>query len=293
MQYKDYYEILGLDKNATSQEIKSAYRKLAKKYHPDMNPDNKEAEQKFKEINEAYEVLGDEDKRKKYDTFGSSYDFSGGQNFDPSQYGFNNYTTYTSSSGGFSDFFNMFFGGDASSSRGFGGFEDMFFRKSPKRQSVNSSINISLDEAFSGATKNVNVGLEGRIIPMEVKIPEGITPGKKIKVKGEKWGLDGIDIIFKVNITLPKDMEIDGTNIIKDISITPAEAYFGTKKEIDTVDGKIKVKIPERIEALKKILIKKRGLKDLSGNRGDMYLRVIIQNPVYSKEQEEILKKLL
>ena len=121
MEYKDYYKILGVEKDATEQKIKSQYRKLAKKYHPDLNPDDKVAQEKFKEINEAYEVLGDKEKRKRYDTFGSNYDFAGGQNFDPSQYGY----TYTSSGngGGFSDFFDLIFGRDAKSDQGgFGGF---------------------------------------------------------------------------------------------------------------------------------------------------------------------------
>ena len=112
MEYKDYYSILGVDKSATQNDIKKAYRKLAKKYHPDVNKDNKEAEKKFKEINEAYEVLGDEEKRKKYDTFGNHYNFQDGFDFDPSQFGFGNNVRYeyktTGSSQGYSDFLTCF-----------------------------------------------------------------------------------------------------------------------------------------------------------------------------------------
>lgn len=107
MKYRDYYEVLGVKKEATQDQIKKAYRKLAKQYHPDANPGNKKAEEKFKEINEAYEVLGNEDKRRKYDQFGSEFKFANGYDFDPSQFGFNGGNT---GSRGFSDFFDMFFG---------------------------------------------------------------------------------------------------------------------------------------------------------------------------------------
>lgn len=133
MEYKDYYKILGVDEKASQDDIKKAYRKLAKKYHPDLHPDDEKSQDKFKEVNEAYEVIGDEEKRKQYDTFGSSQNFSNGQNFDPSQYGFGGDSyTYTSSDGGdFSDFFNMFFGGGgarSSSARSSSGFDigDLF-----------------------------------------------------------------------------------------------------------------------------------------------------------------------
>ena len=121
MEYKDYYKILGVDKNATDAEIKKEYRKLAKKYHPDVNQNNEAASNKFKEINEAYEVLSDKEKRKQYDMFGSNYNFSGGDNFDPRNYGFS--ASYSGSDmGGFSDFFNMFFGGSGKTSSHFSGF---------------------------------------------------------------------------------------------------------------------------------------------------------------------------
>ena len=151
MEYKDYYKVLGVDKKASSQEIKKAYRKLAKKYHPDLNKGDEKSQEKFKEINEAYEVLGNEDKRKKYDMFGSNYNFQGGQNFDPNAYDFGNFGgfggfgknsgsyTYTTggSGGGFSDFFNAFFSGGQGSGGGFsdifGGFKNAG-RKSQPRQ---------------------------------------------------------------------------------------------------------------------------------------------------------------
>jgi len=143
MEYKDYYKILGVKKNATDAEIKKEYRKLAKKYHPDVNQNDEVASNKFKEINEAYEVLSDKEKRKQYDMFGSNYNFSGGDNFDPRNYGFS--ASYSGSDmSGFSDFFNTFFGGGGTSSSSFSGFSgfDGFtnsrtysgFERQPQRQ---------------------------------------------------------------------------------------------------------------------------------------------------------------
>ena len=172
MEYKDYYKILEVDKNASQEEIKKSFRRLAKKYHPDLNPNDEVAQEKFKEINEAYEVLGDEEKKKKYDMFGSSYNFTGGQNFDPSQYGFGNGYTYTyTTSGdgaGFSDF-SICFGGDSGS--GFN-INDLFggakggrasrrgYR--PERQSYDSELNITLEEGYKGTTKSISLNFGGQ-----------------------------------------------------------------------------------------------------------------------------------
>ena len=135
MEYKDYYKILGVDKDASEDDIKKQYRQMAKKYHPDLNPDNEEAQEKFKEVSEAYEVLGDEEKRSQYDNFGSSHNFSGGQNFDPSDFGFGgggrSYSYSSSAGGDFSDFFNAFFSGGGGGA-GMGGMnmDDIFSGRS-------------------------------------------------------------------------------------------------------------------------------------------------------------------
>src|SRR5699024_9468689 len=214
MEYKDYYKILGVDKKATKGEIKKAYRKLAKKYHPDMNPDDTTAANKFKKVTEAYEVLSDDDKRKQYDTFGSTGNFSAGQNFDPSQYGLDlNFGaggySYTSTGGGgfsdfwivgggLSDFFNMFFGGGGGASQqtsGFGGFSGFsgFGNKRAKqpKNKYESEMSISLEEAYNGTKRSLNLNIGGATKNITVKVPKGITPGKKIRVKGDKYGLDG------------------------------------------------------------------------------------------------------
>ena len=306
MEYKDYYKLLGVEKTASDVEIKKAYRKLAKKYHPDLNQGDEKASEKLKEINEAYEVLGDKDKRQKYDQFGSNYDFSGGQNFDPSQYGFdfggfgNGGTTYTYSStgdeGGFSDFFNMFFGGGRGGSSSSGRTRDVFSgfggqRQQPQRQKYDTEISISLQEAYNGADKVLNLNVNGESKTLNVRIPKGILPGKKIRTKGEKIGLDG-DIYIKINVIDQKNV-LDGLNIIKKVNVYPWDAVLGESVVVETLEGKIKVNIPKGIESGKRIRLKNKGFKDMKGNKGDLYLEIQIQNPKdLTKEQEKLYKKL-
>lgn len=288
MEYKDYYKILGVDKNSTQDEIKKQYRKLAKQYHPDLHPDDDEKQEKFKEISEAYEVLGDKEKKQKYDTFGSNYNFQGGHNFDPSQYGF----TYTTSGGGndFSDFFNSFFGSN-------GGFDiNSIFRggqrgPSRTRNKYDSELTLTVEEAYKGGDKEVSLNIGGQRKTLSIKIPRGIFPGKKLKVKGEKWGIDG-DILFKIKIH-DKDYEMDGLNLTKKVNILPWEAGLGTKLVIKTLDGNIKITIPQGITGGKKIRLSKKGFKDMKGNTGDMLLEINIVNPPeLSKEEKGLYEKL-
>ena len=284
MEYKDYYKILGVDKNTSQNDIKKAYRKLAKKYHPDLNPDDNKAQEKFKGINEAYEVLGDADKKKKYDQFGGNADYSNGQNFDPSQYGFGGSHTYSSSGGdGFSDFFNMFFGGGGSkasrSSRS-------PFQQAP-RQSYESELNLTLEEAYNGVTKDISLNFMGENKNLAIKVPKGILPGKKLKVKGERWGIDG-DILFSINFVLDNENTLDGLNIISKQDVLPWEAALGAKVVINTLSGKIRVNIPEGIVGGKRIRIPKKGYVDMKGNTGDLYLEINIVNP--EELSPEILK---
>lgn len=294
MKYKDYYEILGVEKTSTPQDIKKAYRKLAKKYHPDLNKGSEEAAEKLKEVNEAFEVLSDPEKRKKYDQFGSAY--QDGMNFDPSQYGYE----YTTSSGDFSDFFETIFGGGfGNAGRGFGGSgrgfsaSDIFGNFTTNRKRARSRYEIdqyiTLEEAHKGGSKQVLASLGGNQTKIDVKWPAGITNGKKIKINGDKFGLDG-DIYAKIHID-SKD-KLEGVNITKDIEIFPWEAYFGTKKTVQTLEGKIKVNIPKNINTDQKIKIARKGFKDMKGNVGDLYLQIKIVNPkTLDKETEDFYKE--
>ena len=301
MQYKDYYEILGVSKNADEKEIKSAYRKLAKKYHPDLHQGDDAAAEKFKEISEAYEVLSDKSKRKKYDTFGSNYDFSSGYDFDPSQYGY----TYTTGGSGadFSDFFETIFGSSRSGGNFSGGFNinDIFGDLSGRgngrtanktRNKFESELSISIREAYEGTTKNVNLTYKQKEYDIVVKVPKGITRGKKVKVKGEKFGLPG-DILFKINIRDEKDMFLDGLDITKKEDIYPWEAAFGSSKTVETLNGKLKLKIPENFVGGNKMRIPSKGFKDLKGNKGDLYISFNIVNPKdLSEKQLKLYKEL-
>lgn len=291
MEYKDYYESLGIAKDASQEEIKKAYRKLAKKYHPDLNPDNKEAQERFKQINEAYEVLGDEEKRKKYDTFGSNFNFQSGQDFDPQAYGFDGFQSsysYSSADGAdFSDFFNLIFGRNKTKRNGF---EDLFSRSKKTRNRYETEISIPIQEAYHGGQRNVDFSMNRQSYRVLVKWPSGIEEGKKIKIKGEPFGLDG-DLYVKIHLQTLDDL--DGLDIIKNLDLYPWEAYFGSSKTIETLEGKIKVKIPENSQADTKIRIPRKGYKDRKGRLGDLYLRVRLVNPSpISSEMEGLYNKL-
>ena len=279
MEYKDYYKILGVDKKASADEIKKAYRKLAKKYHPDLNKNNESAQDKFKEINEAYEVLGDDEKRRQYDSFGQAGNFRGGQTFDPSQYGFGGNGSYTYSSGdggGFSDFFNTIFNGGGQA----GGFnvnvEDIFGgrRAQPKRrQKHESEIRLDIEEGYNGTNKNMTFRIGNETKTIDVKVPKGIEEGKKIKINGPNFGIDA-DIYLKVVFNKKDNMTIDGLNITKDIDVYPWEAVLGGSKLVKTLDGKkIKVNIPKNIKSGKKIRIPNQGYRNMKGRKGDLYIR--------------------
>lgn len=296
MEYRDYYKILGVDKSATDADIKKAYRKLAKKYHPDVNQGNAEAEKRFKEVGEAYEVLGNKEKRKQYDTFGSSYNFSGGQNFDPSQYGFGGYSYSSADASGFSDFFNMFFGGGEKS--GFGSssktrdFFSGFSRPKSQKKSYETRISLTLKEAYEGVTKKLSLSINGKSQELDIKVPKGITPGKKIKVKGEKIGLSNSEILVAIEIK-DKDFELDKLNLISELVVYPWEAYFGTKKLVKTLKGSIKVNVPAKIESGKKIRVPAMGFEDMMGKKGDLVIKIRIDNPKdLSEEEENLYRKI-
>lgn len=302
MKYQDYYEVLGVDKKASDAEIKKAYRKLAKKYHPDLHPNDKEANDKFSKINEAYEVLSDPEKRKKYDMFGQNANFTQGQNFDPSQYGFdftdfgNGSYTYTTGGGsGFSDFFDGLFGGGFSNmgkSAGskFSSFTNGFQTK--KKQRLDATVNISIDEAMEGCQRTLNIKSGSNLIDIPVKIPKGMPANKKLKIDGNKYGVNS-DIYVKINIKDEEDRRLEGLDIIQRVRVYPWQAYFGTKKKIETSDGTFMVTIPEKIESGKKIRMKNKGYKDMKGNKGDLYIEVLIDNPkTLNAKEEKLYRKL-
>ena len=304
MKYRDYYEILGVDKKASDADIKKAYRKLAKDYHPDLHPDDKDAADKFSEINEAYEVLSDSDKRKKYDMFGKNSNFSSGQNFNPNDFGFDfsNYGngSYTYTSGGdsgFSDFFDTLFGGFGSSSyttgksnRRFTGSKDNFNAK--KKSTLDARVEISIDEALNGTTKSISIKDKNQIKNIDVKIPKGIKKNNKIKIDGSKHGVNAY-ILVKITIKDEENRRLEGTDLVQTEKISPWDAYFGTKKKIQTLDGALMVTIPEEVHSGQKIRLKGHGYEDRKGNKGDLILEIQIDNPeTLSEETINLYEKL-
>lgn len=282
MEYKDYYKILGIEKNASQEEIKKKYRELAKKHHPDLNKGDESSANKLKEINEAYEVLSDEEKRKKYDMFGSSYQNRG---YDTgSSY---NYSSDTD----FSDFFNTIFGQGGFSSSGsnrdiFNGFSS----SKSARPKYNMETSLSLKDAYRGGEKVVDIKINGENKALKIKWPAGIEDGKKIRIRGKKFDIDG-DIYVKINIVSQDKLE--GIDIIKKVDLLPWDAYLGCHKEIETLDGKIKVKIPAKIRSGQRIKIANKGFRNMNQERGHLYLEININNPTELTEEEvELYRKL-
>ncbi len=308
MKYKDYYEVLGVKKDATQDQIKKAYRKLAKAYHPDANPGDKKSEEKFKEINEAYEVLGNDDKRRKYDQFGSEFNFANGYDFDPSQFGYrggnNRYEFRGSGANGFSDFFDMFFGEgginmeDLFSSRG-GGFRSRGstrggtgFQQSLKGEDREVEIRISVADGLTGTEKQIVLETPKGRKTLKVKIPKGILPGGKIRLAGLgspglNGGPDG-DLYLVVQFK-EEDYTLKGYDILQKIEIKPWTAALGGEAMVRTPEGRLFVKIPAGIRGGGSIRVAGKGYPNAIGGRGDLYLQVMINNPEHLSEKQKAL----
>lgn len=304
MKYRDYYEILGVDKKSGQDEIKKAYRRLAKKYHPDAHPGDKGSEEKFKEANEAYEVLGDPEKRKKYDRFGQGAQFSNGHDFDPSQYGFGNNGRYQYSAAGsdFSDFFNMFFGGSPFDTADiFGqsraGTGRSVRNRPAKGEDSEASIGITLQEGFKGVEKRISFRIAGRDRTISFQVPPGIRNGEKIKLAGQgepgySGGPNG-DLYLTVEILPGGGFEPDGANLQAAVELMPWEAALGAEVPVNTLDGRILVSIPPGIRTDSRIRVAGKGYVDRNGTRGDFYIKVRIDNPrVLTGKQRELYEKL-
>lgn len=304
MKYRDYYEVLGVSKDATQDQIKKAYRKLAKTYHPDANPGNKQAEEKFKEINEAYEVLGNAEKRRKYDRFGNEYNFSNGADFDPSQFGFNRgntrYEFRSSNANGFSDFFDMFFGDGGINLDGLfsakpGGFKHRGFSapggyasnpgfgQSMRGEDKEAEISISVTDGLFGTEKHIAVETPQGRRKFAINIPKGIQPGAKIRLAGQGGpGYQGEangDLYLVVRFKEDDEYTLRGSDIIRKIEVMPWTAALGGETTVRTPEGKIMVKIPAGIRNGGNIRISGQGYPNSMGGRGDLFLQVAINNP--------------
>lgn len=310
MEYKDYYKILGVSKTATQDEIKKAYRKLAVKYHPDKNKGNKEAEDKFKEVNEANEVLSDKEKRKKYDELGENwkyYEQSGNAGgFDWSQYanqGNQGHTRYSYEgefgdafgNSGFSDFFETLFGG----SRGFSGGTQRgrkgARRASLKGEDLNAELSITLEDAYKGAEKLFD--LNGQSIKLKIK--PGISDGQVLKLTGKgnpgySGGTAG-DLLLKIHVLHDPLFERKGNDLYTDLRVNLYTAVLGGKASLRTFKGTTNVNIPRESQNGKVLRLQGMGMPvyGKSGQSGDLYAKIIIEIPTNLTVKEEKLFKEL
>lgn len=292
MKFRDYYEILEVKKDADVKGIRKSFRNLAKKYHPDHNPNNPEAERKFKEVSEAYEVLSDKEKRSKYDQFGHDFEGRSGSDFKPDAYGFTG-DSFHSTEGDYSDFFNMFFGDERF--RGMDGTSNRASR-TMKGQNIEATISVNLEEAYQGTKKMFTLqGQENKKIT--VTIPKGIISGDKIRLKGKgepsQYGKDSGDLILNIQLVSNGVMFIKGLNITSEMILMPWEAWYGGEKSIRTLAGNVIVTVPKNIKNGQKVRLKDKGYRNRKGQMGHHYVKFIIENPKkMSAEMEKSYSKL-
>ena len=308
VQFRDYYETLGVSKTASEDEIRSAFRKLARKYHPDVAKDKKTAEEKFKQINEAYEVLSDPEKRQKYDQLGEHWNQPGGFQ-PPPQWGAGPGGGYRWGSGenggvefefggtGFSDFFEAFFGGGRGRSA-FGGFGQR--EVSAERGSdVEADIMVTLEEALHGSTRQVSLRRAGskKTETYQVKIPRGVREGQRIRLAGqgeagERGGKSG-DLFLRVRLARHPDFSVEGSDLVHEVKIAPWQAVLGDQLMVPTLEGNARLKLPSGTQGGQRFRLRERGLPGVSGQRGDLYVVVQISLPKKLTERErEIWEQL-
>src|SRR6266581_2169104 len=291
VQLRDYYQTLGVPKTASEDEIRSAFRKLARKYHPDVAKDKKAAEEKFKQINEAYEVLSDPEKRKKYDQLGADWNQPGGFQ-PPPQWGGDGGGDVQFEFGGtgFSDFFEAFFGGGRGRSAfgGFGGRGATVERGAD----VEADIMVTLEEALHGSTRTVSLRRAGsnKVENYQVKIPRGVHEGQRIRLAGQgeagaRGGKSG-DLFLRVRLGKHPDFSVEGSDLIHDVKIAPWQAALGTQLKVPTLEGNVRLKIPAGTQGGQHFRLRERGLPGISGKRGDLYVVVQINIPKKLSERE-------
>ncbi|MGE4263504.1 MAG: DnaJ C-terminal domain-containing protein [Desulfovibrio sp.] len=306
VEFKDYYKILGVTRKASQDEISKAFKKLARKHHPDLNPGDAGAEAKFKEAGEAYEVLKDPEKRKLYDQLGPNW--QQGQNFQPPP-GFENMRFNFSGqggpggagfgAGGFSDFFETLFGG-AGGPRG-GGFGGGFQQRPRRGQDAEVTYEIGLEQAFAGGPQSVTLqehvpGADGYPVmqkrTLKVSIPPGVKDGQKIRLAGQgnPGGAGGEpgDLYLRIKLRPHPQFKVKEDNVVYDLALTPWEAALGATVRVPTLDGAVEMKIPPGVGSGARLRVRGKGL-GTAGKRGDQMVRIMIQTPKTLSDEERRL----
>jgi DnaJ-class molecular chaperone len=313
MEFKDYYQTLGVAKTATDKEIKQAYRKLARKFHPDVNPGDKAAEARFKEINEANEVLGDPEKRRKYDELGANWRMyeqaqAQGQGFPGgSPFGFGGGTdAWTINMGGqgggyrtmsaeemqdlfgnedpFSDFFRTFFGGAGGAREG-GRPRGGRGARTQKGQDIEHAVDLTLEEAYHGATRRVSIKEGGHARSIDVRIPAGVKDGSRVRAAGEgaagvNGGASG-DLYLRVSVKPHAVFERKGHDLHTRIGVPVTTAVLGGEAQVPTITGSVRLRIPEGTQNGQVFRLKGHGMPHVGkpDDRGDLYAAIDVQLP--------------
>ena len=314
--FRNYYEILGVEKDASSDEIKTAYRKLARKYHPDVNPDNKAAEEKFKELSEAYEMLGDVTKRSQYDQFGKFWQQRG---FQGAARAAKNAWNKTSGNGEEVDFGEY---------RNFNDFVDQLLNRrvtanttstrppqadyyrpgtsktsytvpsarTTTRRDAEARLTVPLEKAYSGGRERIRLE-DGR--SLEVNMPAGMVTGQRIRLKGQ--GLSGGDLYLKIEVSLHPFFKLENSDVVCQLPITPSEAILGSAIEVPTLDGLVKMTIPGGVRSGQRLRLANKGYPEIGSDgrgessraRGDQIVELQIVMPKELTAQErELYEKL-
>jgi len=306
VEFKDYYDVLGVERDASETEIKKSFRKLARQYHPDVAKDKVTAEAKFKELNEANEVLSDPEKRRKYDELGTNWDHPERQSSSP-QDGFGgghqDSSEYHFAGTGFSDFFEQFFGSRGRQFGGSGprarpnGTDSMPFAQ--QGQDVEGDILVTLNEALHGSTRTIQLQRtdsrtgQATTQALRVKIPPGVREAQLIRLTGKgqegAGGGNSGNLYLRVKFAMHPDFRVLGANLYYDLELAPWEAILGATVHIPTLDGRVSIKIPADTAAEKQFRLRGKGLPLGDGTRGDLFAIISIQVPSHVTPEQKLL----
>lgn len=302
VEFKDYYDVLGVARNASAGAIKKAFRKLAREHHPDTAKDKKSAEEKFKELNEANEVLSDPEKRRKYDQFGKNGDHPERQASPPQRGwngGFDDGAEVHFDGTGFSDFFEQMFGSRSHPRGGFNHPGDNGRGAAQRGQDIEGDILVTLSEVLHGATRMIQLQRtephtgKATTQTLRVKIPVGVREGQKIRLPGS--GLEGFGggeaghLYLRVTFAKHPDFRVRGANLYYDLELSPWEAALGATIQIPTLEGKASLKIPPSTAAEREFRLRGKGLPSSVGTHGDLHAIVSIQIPPQLTPEEKVL----